>query len=85
MPSRRESERARARARLQAETPAPVDDGSLLSVQEEAEAIIHEAKGRSPSTAKELAASAINDVSRSYYQYLMERRCRHSKPPKFGP
>jgi|tagenome__1003787_1003787.scaffolds.fasta_scaffold17221603_1 hypothetical protein len=83
MPMRQERVRARARAQLQTETPAPLDDGTLLKIQEEAAAIIREAKGRSPSSS-ELVASAIDDVSRSYYKYLLDRRCRGPKPPQDG-
>jgi hypothetical protein len=82
MPSRNES--ALARAKLENETPAPVDDGSLLKVQEEAAAIIREAQDRNPSSSDEFVASAIDDVNRSYYNYLIYRRCRRSKPPQGG-
>ena len=73
MPSHIES--ARARARL-AETPAPVDEDSLRKVQDEAAAIVREAqRNRSPSWRDPLA-SVVDDVGRSYYQYLMRRRHR---------
>jgi hypothetical protein len=41
---RKENARARARAWLEAEAPAPPDDDTLQKVQEEAAAIVREAK-----------------------------------------
>ena len=76
MPMRQERVRARARAQLQTATPAPLDDATLLKIQEEAAAIIREAKGRSPSSSGPPGANAIDDVGWSYYDYLLRRRCR---------
>ena len=72
-------ERTRARARL-AQTPAPVDDDSLRQVGEEAAAIIREARQRRSLNSEELLAKAVDDVSRSYYHYLMRRYHRGNRP-----
>ena len=85
MPLRQERLRARARAQLQSETPAPLDDAMLLKIQEEAAAIIREAKGRSPSNSGPRGANAIDDVGRSYYDYLLRRRCRRPNSREGGP
>lgn len=76
-------ERTRARARL-AQTPAPVDNDSLRKIEEEAVAIIREAKQRRSHGSEELLARAVDDVSRSYCQYLM-RRHRGRAPPNGNP
>ena len=77
----KQSARVSARARLHAETPAPFDLDYPPAVQEEAAAIIEKARGLSGPTSDELLARAVNDVSRSYYHYLMRRRLRGHKPP----
>ena len=53
MSSRNEHTRAQAQVRLQQETPI-TDDASLLPLQEEAAAIVREAKRRDPSGTDEL-------------------------------
>jgi len=70
MPSSKERDRARARAMLEAETPRPLDECTLLKVEEEAAVVLREAKG-----AFSNEPTAINDVNRSFYQYLLRRRC----------
>jgi hypothetical protein len=77
MPSRNERKRARAH---RAETPSPVDDDNLRKVEEEAGAIIREAQGNRSPCSMDLLTSAVDDVSRSYYQYLMRRRRGHRPP-----
>ena len=79
MPSLKERDRARARATLETVTPRPLDQHTLLRMEEEAAAVIRKARG-SPSSSG-LIASAFDDVSRSYYSYLMGRRSRGLKPP----
>ena len=73
MLSRKERARVRARAWLQAETPPPRDDGNLQKAQEEAAAIVREAEGDGSSHADAHVASAIGDLSQSYYEYLLQR------------
>ena len=85
MPLRQERARARARAQLQSESPAPPDDAALLKIQEEAAAIIREAIDRSPSGSDPQGASAIDDVGRSYYEYLLRRRCRRPNSRESDP
>ena len=74
---RKENARARARAWLETEAPAPPDDDTLQKVQEEAAAIVREAKDDGSLHAD---AHAIGDLSQSYYGYLLERRYRRPKP-----
>ena len=83
MPSRKERNRARARTTLETETLRPLDQRTLLWMEEEAAAVIRKARG-SPSSSG-LIASAFDDVSRSYYSYLMGRRSRGNKPPADKP
>lgn len=73
-------EKMRARARLD-QTPAPVDDDSLRQVGEEAAAIVRQAQAQHGPRSTELLASAVDDVSRNYYQYLMRRRHRGHRSP----
>jgi len=80
MPSPKERDRARAKTRLQAETPLPLDDRTLLKMEKEAAAFLREAVARNPPRSTGPVDSAINDVSRSYYSYLMGRRSRGPKP-----
>ena len=80
MPSLKERDRARARASLQRETPRPVDQDTLIRMEEQAAAVIRQARGSTPSNPGPIA-SAVEDVSRSYYSYLMKNRCRGPKPP----
>ena len=73
MSSRSERGRARARARLEQETPI-ADDASLLAWQEEAAAIVRDAKhGRRPGS-DELALSVLNEVARSYFRHARRQR-----------
>jgi hypothetical protein len=67
MSSRSERGRARARARLRQETPI-ADDASLLAWQEEAAAIVRDAKCRSGSD--ELPSAVIDEVARSYFRHV---------------
>ena len=78
MSSRNEHTRAQAQVRLQQETPI-TDDASLLPLQEEAAAIVREAKCRDPSGNDELVSMVLDEVARSYF--------RHSplaRPPMYG-
>jgi hypothetical protein len=75
MLSRNKRTRVRARAWLQTKTPPPPDDGTLQRIEEEAAAIVHE----DPSRPEALVARTINDVSESYYEYLLTR-WRRPKP-----
>jgi hypothetical protein len=72
---------ALARAKLQTEAPAPLDQDRLGAAQEQAAALIKEARGLSRATSQELLDRSVDDVSRSYYQYLMRRRHRGHRPP----
>jgi hypothetical protein len=72
---------ALARAKLQTETPVPFDQHRLLAAQEQAAAIIEEAKGLSRATSQELVERSVDDVGRSYYKYLMRRRHRGHRFP----
>jgi hypothetical protein len=73
---RKENARARARAWLETEAPAPPDDDTLQKVQEEAAAIVREAKDDGSLHAD---AHAIGDLSQSYYTYLLGPRYRRPK------
>lgn len=73
------TERARARLRL-AETPAPVDTDNLGGLEEEAAAIVRGATERRSRSSDELLTEAVDDVSRSYYRYLMRRHRGHTPP-----
>jgi hypothetical protein len=77
MLSRMERARARARETLQNLTPAPFD--SLLKAEEEATAILEEARRAGVSGPDEVAASLMGEVSQGYYRYLVERRARRPK------
>jgi hypothetical protein len=79
MPSRKERDRARARTTLQTETPRPLDQSTLIRMEEEAAAVIRKARGNPSSSG--LIASAFDVVSRSYYSHLMGRRSRGPKLP----
>ena len=74
---RKENARARARAWLETEAPVPPDDDTLQKVQEEAAAIVREAKDDGSLHAD---AHAIGDLSQSYYTYLLGPRYRRPKP-----
>jgi hypothetical protein len=73
---RKENARARARAWLETEAPAPPDDDTLQKVQEEAAAIVREAKDDGSLHAN---AHVIGDLSQSYYTYLLGPRYRRPK------
>jgi hypothetical protein len=76
-------ERERARARL-AETPAPDNRDDLRKFEEEAATIIRQAGGHRSPSSTELLASAVDDVSRSYYQYLMIRPLHRGRRRPLG-
>ena len=69
--------RVRARAWLETEAPVPPDDDTLKKVQEEAAAIVREAKDDGSLHAD---AHAIGGLSQSYYTYLLGPRYRRPKP-----
>ena len=73
MTSRSERGRARARARLQHETPI-ADDASLLKWQDEAAAIVRDAKQRRRSESDELPSTVLDDVARSYFRHARRQR-----------
>jgi hypothetical protein len=73
MSSRNEHARARAQVRLQQETPI-TDDASLLPLQEEAAAIVREAKRRDPSGTDELVSTVLDEVARSYFRHALRHR-----------
>jgi hypothetical protein len=73
MSSRNEHARAQAQVRLQQETPI-TDDASLLPLQEEAAAIVREAKSRDPSGADELVSTVLDEVARSYFRHALRHR-----------
>jgi hypothetical protein len=73
MSSRIERGRARAQARLQQETPI-ADDASLLAWQEEAAAIVRDAKQRHWSESDELPSTVLDDVARSYFRHARRQR-----------
>jgi hypothetical protein len=77
-------ESALARAKLQTEAPVPKDQDRLRAAGEQAAALIEEAKGLSRATSQELLDRSVDNVSRSYYQYLMRRRHRGHRPPGGG-
>ena len=70
MSSRNEHARAQAQVRLQQETPI-TDDASLLPLQEEAAAIVREAKRRDPSGTDELVSTVLDEVARSYFRHAL--------------
>jgi hypothetical protein len=78
MLSRRERARVSARETLQTLTPAPPDNSSLLKAEEEATAVIEEAR-RSGISSSDLAASLLCEVSQGYDRYLVQRRARKPK------
>ena len=65
--------RAQAQVRLQQETPI-TDDASLLPLQEEAAAIVREAKRRDPSGTDELVSTVLDEVARSYFRHALLHR-----------
>jgi hypothetical protein len=71
--SRSERGRARARARLMHETPI-ADDASLLKWQDEAAAIVREAKQNRGSGTDELPSIVIDEVARSYFRHVRRQR-----------
>ena len=73
MSSRNEHARAQAQVRLQQETPI-TDDASLLPLQEEAAAIVREAKRRDPSGTDELVSTVLDEVARSYFRHALLHR-----------
>ena len=73
MSSRNEHARAQAQVRLQQETPI-TDDASLLPLQEEAAAIVREAKRRDPSGTDELVSTVLDEVARSYFRHALRHR-----------
>ena len=73
MSSRNEYARAQAQVRLQLETPI-TDDASLLPLQEEAAAIVREAKRRDPSGTDELVSTVLDEVARSYFRHALRHR-----------
>ena len=72
-------EKTRAQSRLQAQAPAPVDVARLRQVEEEAAALVREARSRNPLACEKPVANVIQDHSESYSQYLMTRRYREPK------
>jgi hypothetical protein len=73
MSSRIEYARARARARLHQETPI-ADDVSLLAWQEEATAIVRDAKQRRGSESDELPSTVLDEIARSYFRHARRQR-----------
>ena len=76
MLSRKENGRVRARAWLETEAPAPRDEEALQKAQDEAMAIVREAKDNDASPAD---PRVIGDLSQSYYAYLLGPRYRGPK------
>ncbi|HKG73534.1 MAG TPA: hypothetical protein VKA79_04785 [Aestuariivirgaceae bacterium] len=76
MLSRKENGRARARAWLETEAPVPHDEDTLQKAQDEAMAIVREAKDNDASPAD---PRVIGDPSQSYYAYLLGPRYRGPK------
>ena len=70
MSSRNKHARVQARVRLQQEAPI-TDDASLLLMQEEAAAIVREAKRRDPSGTDELVSTVLDEVARSYFRHAL--------------
>jgi hypothetical protein len=73
MSSREERARARAGACLQQKTPI-ADDASLLAWQEEAAAIVRDAKHRRRSGFDELALDVLEEVARRYFRHVRRQR-----------
>jgi hypothetical protein len=71
MSSRNENVRAQAQARLERQTPI-ADDARLLPWQEEAAAIVRDAKRRDPSG--ERVSTLIDDIARNYFRHALRRR-----------
>jgi hypothetical protein len=67
------NERARARARLRQETPI-ADDARLLPWQEEAAALVRDAKRRDPSGTDELVSTVLDEVARNYFRHALRHR-----------
>ena len=76
---RREIARAR-KPDFKLKLPLPLDDRTLLKMEEEAAAFLREAVARNPPRSTGPVDSAIVDVSRSYYSYPMGRGSRGPKP-----
>ena len=73
MTSRNERGRERARARLQQETPI-ADDASLLKWQDEAAAIVRDARDGRGSESEELPLRVLDEVARSYFRHVRRPR-----------
>jgi len=73
MPSSKEHARDQARARLHRETPL-TDDASLLPLQEEAAAIVREAKRKDPSGTDELVSTVLDEIARNYFGHALRNR-----------
>jgi hypothetical protein len=63
--------RTQAQVRLQQQTPI-TDDPSLLPLQEEAAAIVREAKRRDPSGTD--VSTVLDEVARSYFRHALRHR-----------
>ena len=72
-------QKTRAQSRLQAQAPAPVDMARVRQVEEEAAALVQEARRRNPLACEKPVANVIQDHSEVYYRYLMRRRHREPK------
>ena len=73
MPSRNQHALDHARAWLQEETPI-ANDASLAVLQEEAAAIVRDAKLRDPSTAD--LRGVLDDIARAYFRHRIEMSSR---------
>jgi hypothetical protein len=73
MSSQNEHVRAQARARLERQTPI-ADDARLLSWQEEAAAVVRDAKRRDPSGTNELMSTVIDGIARAYFRHALRHR-----------
>jgi hypothetical protein len=73
MSSRNDHARAQARARLQQVTPI-ADDASLLAWQEEAAAIVRDAKHGRRLGSDELPLTVLDEVTRSYFRHVHRHR-----------
>jgi hypothetical protein len=75
MPSRNEHARNHARAWLRDETPI-ADDASLAVLQEEAAALVRDAKLRDPSAAD--VRGVLDDIARAYFRHRIGMRSRET-------
>ena len=75
MPSRNEHARDHARAWLQEETPI-AHDASLVVLQEEAAAIVRDAKRREPSAAD--VRGVLDDIARAYFRHRIGMSSRET-------